>query len=337
MQIRRHIIITQILSYCFVVVIFIWILVAYHLEHHENEMFTSPNDISFETEHKLFNKTKGMFRGCKGQVDYGIMYRQDFPKLASTGIPLLTLFTTMLDHNKKLLVNVITIRNWSLFSPVVKSVLYLDDMNSSLAVLAKAYGWDVSSVPKNNEYGTPVMKDMFIYTMLHYNSCFYAYANGDILFDSTLYKTLHGLLYGNFKSSTLMVGPRQNLDMSEYYRSHGVDFNKKGADEDILSPQMDGNLSPLWCHGEVDYVANHKAEVYNHDAIDYFILTNHSFPWSQMADVVIGRPGYDNYFVLYAQENHVRVIETQQTIHAIHQTGMRHRLCQPFVCRVCVI
>lgn len=35
------------------------------------------------------------------------------------------------------------------------------------------------------------------------------------------------------------------------------------------------------------------------DAEDYFIFTKGTFNWAEIVDVVIGRPGYDNYLVNY--------------------------------------
>lgn len=35
------------------------------------------------------------------------------------------------------------------------------------------------------------------------------------------------------------------------------------------------------------------------NAEDYFIFTKGTVPWSRLVDVVIGRPGYDNYLVDY--------------------------------------
>ena len=42
-----------------------------------------------------------------------------------------------------------------------------------------------------------------------------------------------------------------------------------------------------------------RGYLFQTDAEDYFIFTKGSVPWSQLQDVVIGRPGYDNYLVTY--------------------------------------
>jgi len=54
---------------------------------------------------------------------------------------------------------------------------------------ARHLGWTVVQVPRSNRIGLPFLKDMYFDAAKRFPDCiFYAYANGDILFD-------RGLLY----------------------------------------------------------------------------------------------------------------------------------------------
>ena len=50
------------------------------------------------------------------------------------------------------------------------------------------------------------------------------------------------------------------------------------------------------------------------DAVDYFLFTKRTLPWKQIANVVIGRPCYDNYLVSF-------VLDHQQEISVIDSTN----------------
>ena len=43
-----------------------------------------------------------------------------------------------------------------------------------------------------------------------------------------------------------------------------------------------------------------SGSLFQTDAEDFFIFTKGTFDWKEIVNVVIGRPGYDNYLVNYA-------------------------------------
>jgi hypothetical protein len=62
-------------------------------------------------------------------------------------------------------------------------------------------------------------------------------------------------------------------------------------------------------------------------ALDYFLVTRHSFQWStHVPPFVIGRVLYDNWLVDYAV-HHMDTIDATRTIRALHQVrpSMAHR------------
>ena len=55
-----------------------------------------------------------------------------------------------------------------------------------------------------------------------------------------------------------------------------------------------------------------RGYLFQTDAEDYFLFTKGTLPWSQLKDVVIGRPGYDNYLVnfFYYHPSQASLIDT---------------------------
>ena len=61
------------------------------------------------------------------------------------------------------------------------------------------------------------------------------------------------------------------------------------------------------------------------DAEDFFIITPGTFNWDEIPDLVVGRPGYDNWLVnyVYHKQNENRfLIDLTETVITIHQTGL---------------
>jgi len=54
--------------------------------------------------------------------------------------------------------------------------------------------------------------------------------------------------------------------------------------------------------------------------IDYFAIARNQFPWSQVPDLIIGHPGYDNFLVAVASTSNVSVVDATETLAALHQT-----------------
>ena len=248
-------------------------------------------------------------------------------------IPLMTLFTTMVNKSSKTLINSITIRNWAQFGPIVKPVLFLsaEQNNSALASDARKHSWDVLLVMQTNKYGTPVFKDMFTRVREKYSTVFHGYSNGDILYDYTLPKTLQAVADILPKlNSTLLVGMRKNLNMTKYlnYKYGLSNITLKINVDDVVKRYGNQNITHPWCQQEVFKLAQGRAVPFSPQAMDYFFLSNHLFPWHEVKDVVIGRPGYDNYFHIFAKDHKTSAIDASRSINAVHQTGEKTVILQ---------
>jgi len=71
----------------------------------------------------------------------------------------------------------------------------------------------------------------------------------------------------------------------------------------------------------VTQIAAHRGRLFLPAAEDYFFVAMNSFPWHRVPpNMVIARPGYDNYIVAIAISNNVSVIDASATLLAVHMT-----------------
>ena len=208
-------------------------------------------------------------------------------------------FTTFVPNPNRFAIHSNTIRNWAQYRPVVQPVLFNDSTDPELIALAVREGWDVLALPPTPKSEAPRLKYMYtVIGMLYPNATFIGLANGDILFDVGLLKSLDFILqFQPVFNKIMVIGGRYNmyntLNYSIVDSSHVHDLITQNA----LNPNK---LTPF--------------------AQDYFFIYRNQFPWAAINDsVVIGRMGVDNYFVTIAMENHVTVVDASCTVGALHQ------------------
>lgn len=212
---------------------------------------------------------------------------------AKTKLPLLTLFTSWNANSEKDLVHNLTITNWKSLMPYVIPVVFTNE--TSVAKQCSQFGWETRHISVAAADGIPVLKYMYRDAMNNYNSSFYAYSNGDILFTDTLLKTLLNLLHSSVDLNTavLIVGQRTNVD--NVTLDEGSTWNN------------------------ITRIAKERGKLFTGWAEDYFITTR-AFPWKDIAEVVIGRRAYDNWLVYNSRKAKHTVIDATKTLDAVHQT-----------------
>ena len=158
--------------------------------------------------------------------------------------------------------------------------------------------------PKVNEFGIPFVKDMYLKAYDMMKTQFYAFVNGDILFDGGLAETLNGIQKGiNTFNTTLISGKRHNYNPQVNCSKQNLEI---WTQEHVHSVKKHSPLAREWCE-------------------DYFFLTP-DFPWHHFMDVVIARELYDNYLVHQSKLLNITTIDITETITALHQcTLLRDR------------
>ena len=213
------------------------------------------------------------------------------------------MFTSFSDNPKKQKLFLNTIKNWATFLPAIQPVLFTSNPNSSLNTLATKHGWIVTPCPAVNEFGIPFVKNMYLKAYSIMKSQFYAFANGDILFDGGLVESLNriGEDIPTF-NTTLISGKRHNYDSKNCTKQNLEIWTQ----EHVHNMSKHSPLAREWCE-------------------DYFFVTP-DIPWDKFKDVVIARELYDNYLVHQSKVLNITTVDITETITALHQcTTLRDR------------
>jgi hypothetical protein len=148
---------------------------------------------------------------------------------------------------------------------------------------------------------------MFMHAEKHYVSDFYAYANGDLLFDEGLVETLENLLKAQLAKRVMVVGRRTNYALKDIHvELTGTTIKDfRLAQEELAS----------------------SVRIFKALAIDYFITNRGGIKWDKLPNFVIGRAGYDNYMIHFAKKHaKATVVDASRTIRALHLQGKGYEL-----------
>lgn len=244
---------------------------------------------------------------------------------------ILTLFTSFKESPNREPVHRSTIENWSKLRPLVQPVLYsvpsigTFKRNNTLEQYARELGWKVLPCKGTSEKNVPVLKWMFQHAISEFQSSYYGYANGDILFNAGLTKTLSDLSEVlRSLPSLLIIGARTDCRVDKCLVQ--ITSHQRQQQLELLtqSPKLRQRLEMLKQTPEVlnqrrPEVRNRRAEVVLKSAQDYFLTTRNGFDWRTIPEFVIGRAGYDNWIVVSALVRGVAVIDASGTIKAWHQ------------------
>ena len=218
-----------------------------------------------------------------------------------SGMPLLTLFTTMKDRKCRDGIHNRTLTNWATLMPKLSPLLYIPqhEWNTSRwKDNALNRGWRVQNISRLRKK-IPILSDMFKQTLRECKTPFVGFANADILFDESIIRTLEYLIQvidvDNW--TILITGKRRNVNMTKYDLGSGNNLTKIS----LMTQEVD------FFHGK---------------AQDYFIISRKGLPWTEIPDFVIGRNGYDNWLLVMAQKWNVMAIDVSLTLVALHQSGI---------------
>ena len=229
-----------------------------------------------------------------GHPDTGLTSRQKDAEENSTQ-RLAVIFTTLTDTPQKLHLYTNAIKNWATFLPKIQPLLFYTNPNSTLIKLAEQHGWLALPAPKVNKFQVPFLKDMYMKAYDIEKAVYYAFINGDILFDDSLVTTLQriGKNLPEYKA-TLVSGRRRRYNVN---CTTSLELWKQSQVREAATPTIP-TLDRVW-------------------ALDFFFVTR-DFPWHGIKDVVIGRIAYDNYLVARSINMDVTTIDVSRTVSALH-------------------
>ncbi len=179
------------------------------------------------------------------------------------------------------------ISSWLQIVPKCAIILFGNDDG----VAATAHELGVRHIPsiEKNEYGTPLLHNVFnrAQEVAKYDTLMFC--NADMIFTDDLIGAINNLPSAEF----LACGMRWDLDIKEE-----IDYSDAHWREKILKlKKLNGIL-----HGFA--------------GLDYFIFKKKSI---NMLPFAVGRPGWDNWLIFHMRSRGVPVIDTSDVITAIHQ------------------
>jgi hypothetical protein len=143
-----------------------------------------------------------------------------------------------------------------------------------------------------NEYGTPLLSDLFekVHALSSNNTL--CYVNADIMLFGSFMEAVQ--LAASKFDRYLMVGRRTNLDLDE--------------PSIYASAEQESRLLSLVIE---------RGRLAAPNAIDYFVYPRELFP--TFPPFAIGRPWWDNWFLWKARQSHAALVDASEMVRAVHQ------------------
>ncbi|XP_053400113.1 uncharacterized protein LOC123542351 isoform X2 [Mercenaria mercenaria] len=256
-----------------------------HLDYFE-EFAESPDEEKIVLMNKMRESMKSFMHRCTKKK----AYCKKFPEQQH----ILTLFTTWVYEKEKFHINNKTLFNWRTL-PNVNLVVFTN--STGVKYYSAEAGFQVLPIIEEAS-GAPVLPAMFGAVMKKFQSEFYGFANGDILFTKTLVDTLEHVL----------------CSLGQIRRQNGILI--VGRRVNVPARLVTDKIAMSW--KQLDRIS-HSGSLFQSDAEDYFI-TDKSYPWHKFLPVAIGRRAYDNWVVAFSRYHNITVIDASESIQCLHQT-----------------
>lgn len=215
----------------------------------------------------------------------------------STNTWLLVLCTTLVPNERRNTVYNNTMHNWRTLGSDILPVLFLSDEYKTVRDTFIRNGWQVFPIEHSTSDEMPILPHFLSVIHRKFKSKYIGYANADILFTADLKSSL------NLIGKHIQVIPDEN---SVIFIS-GCRFDI----ENITSKDI----------SSYDKILQIKEDAKRHppSGQDYFI-TDYTYPWGGIPDVVVGKHKIDNWLLINAIENNHTAIDASSSITAVHQT-----------------
>lgn len=181
------------------------------------------------------------------------------------------------------------ISSWTLLRPRPEIMLLGDDEGTE--AVAKQYGLQFVPRVARNEFGTPLLNDLFEKAQHLAAHDLICYVNADIILMSDFMQAAR--LITARKKRFLMVGQRWDVELKE-----SLDFSFKWEAELRTHVAKYGQLHPP-------------------RGMDYFLFRRGL--WGRIPAFAIGRTAWDNWLVYRARSRGAAVVDATEVVMAVHQ------------------
>jgi hypothetical protein len=205
---------------------------------------------------------------------------------------MLTLFTTpkpMRGHNGLIQRN--AIRSWALLRPACEVILFGND--EGVAEIAAEYG--LRHVPEVacNEFGTPLLSDMFLQAQQLASHNLICYINADIILMSDFLPAVQRVTRLRRGKPFLMVGHRHDIDINE--------------------PLLFG---PDW-QKALRHDVHQRATLHGPHGIDFFVFPRGMI--DRVPEFAVGRPFWDVWLLYNTRKSKIPLIDATYAVMIVHQ------------------
>jgi hypothetical protein len=181
------------------------------------------------------------------------------------------------------------IKSWTLMRPQPEIILFGDDEGT--AEVAKSFG--VRHVPQvvRNEYGTPLLNDLFEQAQQAAAHDVLCYANADVILMGDFFRAVNQIV--RWKTCFLLVGQRWDINVREsldFFAGWENDLKARLGSQGVLHPST---------------------------GMDYFVFPRGM--WGDIPPFAIGRTAWDNWLVYRARARRVPVVDATDALTVVHQ------------------
>lgn len=185
------------------------------------------------------------------------------------------------------------IHSWTLLGRQCQIILVNDEENTTETV-AKEFGVEFIGDFKHNEFGTPLLDDVFSQVRSRARYDVLAHVNSDIL----LFPAFVDAIVRHSKNSQgrnfLLLGRRWNLDVAAK-----IQYESNDWDEVLLKR------------------AKSEGSLHGFSGMDYWVFPKNANIYPPA--FCVGRPGMDSWLVFHAKTNGIPVLDATDAITIIHQ------------------
>lgn len=178
-------------------------------------------------------------------------------------------------------------RSWALLRPQPEIIIFGDEEGT--AEIARDLGLRHVPDVACNEYGTPLLSDVFSKAQGMASNELLCYVNADIILMGDFASAVQRIPFSPF----LMAGQRWDIDI-----------------------EQDWDYSPGWENRLREYVEQ-RGRLHPPQAIDYF-----AFPRNlelELPPFAVGRIGWDNWLIAHMRKRRIAVVDATEMIMAVHQ------------------
>ncbi len=174
----------------------------------------------------------------------------------------------------------------------IKAEIFLLGTDEGTAEVADEFG--IRHIPDvaRNEYGTPLVNDLFAKAECHAANRILCYVNADIILLDDFAAAVE--IIARLSSMFLMVGQRTDLDITQ-----PIDF-----------------ANPAWA-ARLKAQANSSGILRPPTFIDYFVFTKGLY--TDLLPLALGRGGWDNWLIWRALSKKSLVIDASAVVRPLHQ------------------